>query len=598
MKREIKYNLITRTIKLLLFFTALVLLQISCKENFLEPEPLSFQSPENVYVDKAGFESGLVTVRKDIKTDFYGNRNNLQLEYATSDFGFGIALADFTVITPSTGSYFPILPYFSKIYGYIKNTNVIISRIDNIEWEDPNDRNRILSTALLYRAWWYYRLITTYGDVPYIGYELQEARLDFYTHSRWTILEKIISDVEYAAQWLPETSNPGDVNKYVALHFLAKLYLANSEFDNAISAASDVINGPYELMRGRFGSDANAESYNVIWDLHRPENKSISANTESIWTVIDRDGAPDNAKTFSYTMRGYHCPWRYTWVLDSEGKNGTISEGELYYALGRSNPDVNQSYWFSYELWEEFGYTWKNTPDLRRSDACWWDVNEIYYNRTTSVDYGKPINYDYLANKYDSLKLWPMPYHKTFFPHVEGYTGTPYGGNGDSYIFRLAETYLIRAEAYFWKGENAPAADDINEVRERAHAAPISAGDVNIDFIADERLRELSLEEFRHSELVRIANIMAKNAIDGYSLDNLHEKNWWYDRVKNYNTWMKREWIGPVEYKTAPRYIYWPIESGVIATNTMGVINQNRGFEGAENNVPPLTEIIDEGRSY
>ena len=598
MKRRIKNNSVKQIMKVLLIFTAFVLLLASCSEDFLEPKALSFHNPDDVFTDIEGFESGLVTVRKDIKTDFYGNRNPLQLEYVSSDFGYGIALEDWTIITPSTGSFFPIIPLFSDIYRYIKNANVIISRIDDIQWDNQEDRNRILGTAMFYRAWWYYQLITTYGDVPYIGYELKEARLDFYTHSRWTILEKIITDVEYALEWLPETSNAGDINKYVALHFLAKLYLANSEFDKAINAAAAVINGPYELMRERFGSDAADENYNVIWDLHRPENKSIATNKESIWTVIDRADAPVEAKTFSYTMRGYHCPWWYTWVLDSEGKNGTIPEGEQYYALGRGNPDVNQSYWFSYDLWNESGYTWKNTPDLRRSNACWWEMDEILYNRTTSVDYGKPINTDYLANKYDSLKLWPMPYYKTFYPHEDDYTGTPYGGNGDSYIFRLAETYLIRAEAYFWKGETDLAAADINVVRERSNAVPISAGDVSIDFIADERLRELSHEEFRHSELVRIANIMAKNGINGYSLDNLHENNWWYDRVMKYNTWYRFGLVGPTRYQTEPKYIYWPINVNIITTNTKGVINQNKGYEGAENNVTPLTEIIDEGRSY
>jgi hypothetical protein len=89
---------------------------------------------------------------------------------------------------------------------------------------------------------------------------------------------------------------------------------------------------------------------------------------------------------------------------------------------------------------------------------------------------------------------------------------------------------------------------------------------------------------------------MARNKIGGYSLDNLHEKNWWYDRVKSRNTWFKEGKIGPNEYIVTPRYIFWPIEIQVITTNTMGVINQNRGYPGDELNIPPLTEIIDEGR--
>ncbi len=574
----------------------MVLLQISCSEDFLKPEPLSFYAPENVYVDKKGFEAGLITCKRQIKNELYGGWNNQQLEYAASDYGYGLGLTDWTIITPSTGSYHAILPMLSTVYGYIKNANVIISRIDNIEWNDEKDRNYILGSAMFYRAWWYYRLITTYGDVPYIGYELTGARLDFYTHSRWAILKKIIQDVEFAKDWLPLNSGYGELNRYVALHFLSKLYLANSEFDKAIATSTEVINGPYALMNNRFGSDAANANYNVIWDLHRPANKSIPTNKESIWTLIDRVDGPEETKAWRATMRGFHCQWWWSWVLDSKGKSGTTPSGPQYTALGRANSDVYQSTWFSYDLWNEFGYTWKNTPDLRRSDACWWESSEILYNNPASVDYGKPINFQYLANKYDSLRLWPMAYYKTFYPHADDYKGVPYGGNGDSYLFRLAETYLIRAEAYFWKGDKGKAAEDINKVRVRAKALPVSADMIDINYIADERMRELYLEEFRHSELVRIANIMAVNNIDGYRLDNFHEKNWWYDRVKNYNTWYKKGTIGPNVYRISPYNVYWPIDVNVITSNTMGVINQNRGYQGEELNVSPQTEIIEEGR--
>jgi hypothetical protein len=578
-------------------FLTVVLLQFSCSEDFLKPEPLSFYAPENVYVDKEGFEAGLISCKRMVKNELYGGWNNQQLEYATSDYGYGLNLTDYTKMTPSSkATVHDVLGMFSKTYGYIKDANVIISRIDNIEWDKEEDRNFILASAMFYRAWWYYRLITSYGDVPYIGYELTEARLDFYTHSRWAILDKIIKDMEFVKEWLPEKSEPGELNRYVALHFLAKLYLANSEYDKSINAATEVINGPYELMTQRFGADADNPAYNLIWDLHRPVNKSIPTNKETIWNLIDRVDGPDDTKAWRITMRGFHSQWWWAWVLDSQGKRATLPEGPQYKALGRANSDVYQSRWVSYELWEEFGHSWKTTPDLRRSDACWWESHEILSNNPASVDYGKPINFQYLANKYDSLRLWPMAYYKTYYPHADDYQGVPYGGNGDSYMFRLGGTYLLRAEAYFWKGDKENAAKDINKVRERANAIPVSAADIDIDYIFDERMRELYLEEFRHSEMVRVANIMARNKIGGYSLDNLHEKNWWYDRVKSRNTWFKEGKIGPNEYIVTPRYIFWPIEIQVITTNTMGVINQNRGYPGDELNIPPLTEIIDEGR--
>ena len=95
----------------------------------------------------------------------------------------------------------------------------------------------------------------------------------------------------------------------------------------------------------------------------------------------------------------------------------------------------------------------------------------------------------------------------------------------------MAETYLLRAEAYFWLNQTDKAAADINTVRVRANADPIAASQVSIDYILDERARELFAEEFRKTELTRIAFIMAEKGFNGYSVENFSEKNFWYDRT-------------------------------------------------------------------
>ena len=73
----------------------------------------------------------------------------------------------------------------------------------------------------------------------------------------------------------------------------------------------------------------------------------------------------------------------------------------------------------------------------------------------------------------------------------------------DQYYARLAETYLLRAEAYLGKGDKIKAAADINAVRTRVNANPVASGDVTIDYILDERLRELAYEEQRRLTLAR-----------------------------------------------------------------------------------------------
>jgi starch-binding outer membrane protein, SusD/RagB family len=91
----------------------------------------------------------------------------------------------------------------------------------------------------------------------------------------------------------------------------------------------------------------------------------------------------------------------------------------------------------------------------------------------------------------------------------------------DWYIMRLAETYLLRAEAYMLKGDLTSAAADINVVRGRALATPVTPGDVNMDLILDERARELYGEEFRLSTLMRTGKLVEYlNKYNGYLLAN------------------------------------------------------------------------------
>jgi len=579
-----------------------ILLHISCSEDWLKPTPLSFYAPENVLNNEEGFQSLLVTMRRDLRTDsHYTERGTISNEYSMSDLGIPGALAN-TVVKDFTLQLTPAgdggIENFSQLYNIsylaIKTNNLLISRIDNITWKDQIRRNEILAEAYFFRSYWYYRLIHIFGDVPFLGKEITNAKLDFYSHSRWAILKKVIADMEFAVKWLPVKAVPGAVTRYAGDHLLTKLYLANSSFDKAIESATRVINGPYALMKNRFGSSANDKKRNIMWDLFRPENISIPQNTETLLAIIDRYGAPVDAKTAGCKKpRTYNCGWWNVKVLDSKGKNGTIAESPMQDTLFRGNANCRLTPFYIYEIWADGTYYWKNTPDLRRSDICWVEKEELRYNRTTSVDYGKPINPKYFASLKDTFQCYfSFPQYKTYYPEFDLAITSPTGGNGDNYIFRLAETYLLRAEAFFWKGDLNNAAKDINEVRLRAKAEPVLSANVTIDYILDERARELWSEEPRHTELNRISYIMAKNNINGYSIGNFSEHNYFYDRVISRNVFFRTNFVwGTAPYKIAPWNVLCPIPVTVITANTMGVINQNQGYYGYENNKPPLETI-------
>ncbi|MEX2402894.1 MAG: RagB/SusD family nutrient uptake outer membrane protein [Balneolales bacterium] len=585
--------------KLPLILTIFMACAVSCSDTFLEPEPLSFFAPENVYLDQGGMSALLSTMKKNLLSEHNGATDNMSHQWIASEAGSPLLALDYFNLSPNTDRYQQFVNQINNMFVYVKDANSVITRIDDIEWDHEDTRNEYLAEALWHRSYWYYRMVGNYGDLPFVPEEVQGAALDFNTHSRWAILDRIQEDMEFAVLHLPESAGPHQITKGAGDHLLTKIYLANMEFDLAIEAASRVIEGPYDLMSSRFGEDVDDPDRNLLWDLHRPNNKNISANTETILATVDRYEAPEAAKTLgSYSMRIYAASWWHTNNRDSEGNVAFLKEGTQFDTLGNGNPHLAASNWYQYDIWEEAGKSWKTTPDLRRSDINWVDKDEITINNPDSPDFGDPMEGEWMANPSDSVyTLYAWPHYKVFSPEQSS-TTLPNGGHADWYIFRLAETYLLRAEAYYWNDNSPAAADDINKVRERANAPSISAGDVTIDYIFDERARELYTEGPRQNELNRVSHIMAAKGINGYSPETLHENNWYYDRVYNLNNLYHIE-PPPVLLGESPRigphHYQWPIDDNIINSNTLGVINQNMGYAGAQNNEDPIETIPDAG---
>lgn len=587
-----------KKIIILSFCVACLLLQMSCSEDWLAPRPLSFFAPENVYINEAGFEALLITMRRDLKWETHDNMNFINAEWAYSDMAIAFTQPDFSEqLTPDVSVYYPYLTIFSQSYRNIRNANTLISRIDDIGWSTDDKREAVLAEAYFFRSYWYYRLVNTYGDVPFENNEVTSAKLDYYSTSRWTILGHIQKDMEFAVQKLPEKNQvkPGEISKGAGNHLLAKICLANTDFDGAIAAATRVINGPYELMNARFGQDKDDPARNLIWDLHRCANKSLSENMETILATVDRESDPVGARNVNgtYAMRLYNPAYWNASVRDSEGKAGMLQAGETYRMFGRGNNNAKPVPFYIYDVWNEGGYTWNNTPDLRRSGGNWVDIHELTYTDPTSVDFGKPINPDYFASPSDTLYcLNAIQHYKFYVPHSDT-LAAPMGSNGDWYVFRLAETYLLRAEAYYWKNELTLAKNDINTVRDRSRAPLISENDMSIDYIYNERARELFGEAPRHCEMVRTSYIMAKLNKEGYTLANFSSSSYFYDKVMRDNLYLKEQFIFSMgRARISPHNVLWPIPSTVILANTLGVINQNEGYTGADRNVPPL-EVIE-----
>lgn len=589
----------------------------SCKKDFLEPKPLSFYEAEKTFTSAASLWATIVACERNMRHEYYGDAPPLVTEMIFSEVAVegttdkpGPAQDMNRAINPDANlnsvDYNKIGWYWKEGFKAIRYANTAIAHIDiPKDYASEEERNHLLGSAYFHRAARYYRLVHQFGDVPLILNQPTSPKLDYYSTKREVILAQMKKDLEFAQIWVPDNVDKGRATKGAVSHLLTKVNLALGLFDDAIASASNVIDGGrYALMTERFGVDKNDPAKNIVWDLHRPENKSTSENTEALMLVIERLDMDGNHSDGIQTMRNAVPFWGNSAVLTPNGNSGTFdkpgAEFQMLEQYGRGIGRVRGTPYSTQQIWTD-------DTDLRHAPGNWMNMEDLVYNnpalKGNDPYYGKPLQFkndDGVILTNDTIRTWfSWPHYKVFIPDPE--RTQPIGGHTDWYIFRLAETYLLRAEAYYWKGQLDLAAQDLNKVRSRAQAATISASDVSMGFILDERARELFYEEPRKTELTRISYIYAqtgKPADNGkmYSLTDFSKNNYFIDRINARNGFYNKGVVTNfgVEYTMSPYHVLWPIPTSAIDGNSLGVINQNEGYSGFENNVPPLTSLPEE----
>jgi len=593
----------------------------------LYPQAPSKFTPDVTYTSPAAFKAALATLNVSVRFEYFGDSAPLLTESIFTDAAVE-GTTDKTTpaqdlnarITPTANlnsdDYNKIGRYWSAWYQGIHDCNVILSRIDNIKWSSDADKNLVKASALFHRAYRYYRLVHEFGDVPLLLKEETAVNTGYFSTQRIVILKQMKTDLEFAVANLTDANAKGDISKGGAAHLLAKVDLALGLFDDAIAAANVAINGPYHLMTSRFGIVAGDASKNIIWDLHRPENKALGTNAEALYVVLDRetlDGATPNG---SQVMRNCVPMWHNGTILTPGALKPGISDKvteefplTLWYGRGigrlRGTPYATK-------------YIWTDNTDLRHAPGNWMNMTDLVYNspaiKTSDPTwYGKHleqytdanVSKRFLNGAKDTIRAWfGWPHYKVFIGSgpiaLDKWWSPPRGTNTDWYVFRLAETYLLRAEAYVWKGQNALAMDDINKVRARANAQLLTdPGSVNIGTILDERQRELYWEEPRKTELTRIAYIFAQTGIPAYNgksynVANFSTNNFFYDRIMEKNDFYKNPNVATNSgnhFTISPYHVLWPIPQSEIDLNVNGHINQSKGYSGSETNIPPLDKV-------
>lgn len=596
----------------------------SCKEDYLKPEPLSLFEPNQTFSTKSGLDAALAICDRHLRSYWtYYEYTDLSLPISTEYMFSDVAVASKTddggifadIATRLTPTDMPErLPFFwTETYNGIKYANTVLSFIDNVSGLDESVKNEYRGRALFHRSFRYLALCFEFKDVPLVTKILTSPKVNYQTTKREAILQMITADMEQAVQWVPEQKNmalTGMINKGACRQLLIKCYLATGQFDKAIEQADILINGSgYSLMTANFGNFISPYSAtwpvtrNVIWDLHRPENKSVTANKEAILVMPNRINTDMGIKM--NTMRNW-LP-----LLDNSGN--TAPDGkqavrfyatsnasyraqyDYVHALGRGIAHIRPTYFAQKSVWYVNGTD--DQGDLRHNTTVgnWVRVEALKYNDPSSSawfgknlrlrnDAGALLSNDTIRNWFD----WP---HYKYYIEDPNETQAPNeanhrGGAGDWYCYRLAETYLLRAEAKFYKGDIAGATEDVNTIRRRAQCSQLYTV-VSIGDIINERARELNMEEWRFTELSRVSYCLALSGKadewgNVYTVDNLWQNSYWYQRIQHYSDFYNKGkiTIKNRSYTMAPHNINWPIPQGAINANGGAKLRQNPGYGG------------------
>lgn len=502
----------------------------SCYD-LLTEVPKDFLTPENSYTDRKGFEAALANIYLSIRNDFYANSDQWQ--------NFDLMGVDVDLNNPRTSNdvyteyfYWNTLnadngiakKWWQRLYGYIYSCNVIIDRAEStlVKWNTEEEKNAIVGEAKFLRAFAYRFLGNMWGKAPIVLKETTSPQFNYQSATQEEIYKQCKEDLLFAVQWMPEIDNQkgGRASNVAARHLLSEILICLKDYDGAVEQATAVINNPsMSLMTERFGKlkDFTFEGYDyqgekepwgdVYWDLFRENNfNRIDGNKECIWNVqfdVELQGGGNTGVSGGNfgLERWFGAAW---WSQkDLDGTPNWLKD----ILGGRPVGAVSPTKYAAEQIWQ-YKDSWNN--DIRNSRYNM--KREYYWTNPNGRFYGQLMTEETLGDKATSFQVTDPTYMKIITAQHHGQFKDATSGethdNGriykDWYIMRLAETYLLRAEANLLAGKLDAAAADINVVRNRANATPVAASDVNQDLILDERARELYMEDFRLNTLMRM----------------------------------------------------------------------------------------------
>ncbi len=431
--------------------------------NFLEEEVRGVINPGTFYTSDTEAILAVNGIYSNLRENgYYGNWQGIhtftqigadELE-SSRVFGGNEQMQAYTL---TASNYSNARETWLQIYRLIGDANSVIKNVQDNPHLSQSVRNQILGEALFLRSFSYYHLTNLWGDVPYYDQELPIAEVAALGRmDRTEIRNNLIRDLKRIEDenLLPPSFSGSDLGRptiWAVKMLMAKIYLWEEQWENALNKSLEIINNsPHVLL----------DDYGDVFDINNPFNGEV------IWAIDFLKDVAGNAqdRTDAFNPR-----------LRDEPKNS--SERDALTALLASNSEEFNGYGLTVPILsfiEEFP-----ADDLRRPHNIMTHYGDF------------ELNYQYMT-KFMSLNF------------IE----SPRGNHGEAtLVFRMADVFLMAAEAENELNGPSNAFQYINKVRERAYEPdqPIMGLDYESlkKAIQDERRWELAGEGHRRYDLIR-----------------------------------------------------------------------------------------------
>jgi hypothetical protein len=516
---------------------ALLLAASSCSKDTLDETPRSVLVPSFLGTPE-GVQAGLSGVYSSLRSATADQGGSIFISQGTDEFMRGFATTegfeDYNAgaLNGTNGN---VTNTWGGYYRAINTANGVIQYANSVQGLAPATVAQAVAEAKVLRAWFYFRLVRSFGDVPLTLSFVDTPTKDFSRAPIADVYNAIVKDLTDALGSISNTAaQPGRVTRATALHILSQVHLTRAT--STAKQADDYAKAAQyseELIRdaSKYGKGLEADPADVFREGNENGKEvlmNVQFNTDPTFTGISDDGAGGAGQNqTNYLFRGrydllpnvarsvvYGRPFgRLTstpYLL-----NSYILPSETTDRQWRTT-DTRYSKWFS-TLWlvnspGVNGGSSFNPKAVVGDTAAWYAGREITAAERARIA-ARP-NGPYVVGT-------PSTYTTNFSPFINKFDDTTRPAANTSsdrplILHRLSETYLIAAEANMYLGNMTKARDFINVVRRRA-AAPgktaqmeITESQINIDFILDERSRELAGEQLRWYDLVRTGKLIER----------------------------------------------------------------------------------------